>query len=177
LKTEKANPLICELAALLHDIADPKFHDGDEERGPQIAAEFLSSQSADEKIITEVVYIIRNISFAGGLKNLSVKSPELMIVQDADRLDAIGAIGIARAFNYGGYKKNVMYNPSEAPTTYTSVEEYRNSNSSTISHFYEKLLLLKDLMNTQTGRIIAEQRHRFMEIYLEQFFLEWGDKK
>jgi uncharacterized protein len=177
LKTEKANPLICELAALLHDIADPKFHDGDEEKGPQTAAEFLRSLSADENVITEVEYIIRNISFAGGLKNLSVKSPELMVVQDADRLDAMGAIGIARAFNYGGYKKNVMYNPSEAPTTYISVEEYRNSDSSTIAHFYEKLLLLKDLMNTPTGRIMAEQRHKFMEDYLDQFFHEWGEKK
>jgi uncharacterized protein len=170
--TENCDLLTVELAALLHDIADSKFHNGDEEIGPATAGNFLHSMNVDEHIITHVQQIIRHISFKSGFDNLSFQSPELSIVQDADRLDAIGAIGIARAFNYGGFKGREIYNPEIKPNLNMSKEEYKNTTAPSINHFYEKLLLLKDKMNTTTGKQLAEQRHTFMEAYLQQFYLE-----
>jgi len=176
LKTEKANPLICELAALLHDIADHKFHNGDETIGPKKAQDFLNSLKLDNEIIEAVIKIIENISFLGGHKKSNYFSQELAVVQDADRLDAIGAIGIARTFSYGGFKKREIYNPEIKPNMNMSKEEYKNSTAPTINHFYEKLLLLKDKMNTETGKKLAQKRHDFMEIYLSQFYNEWEGK-
>lgn len=173
LKTENANPLICELAALLHDIADHKFHNGDETIGPQKAKLFLNSLNLESEIIQAVVKIIENISFLGGHKKSNYSSQELSIVQDADRLDAIGAIGIARTFAYGGYKKREIYNPNIKPNLNMNKEEYKNSTAPTINHFYEKLLLLKEKMNTKTGKRLAKKRHEFMEQYLSQFYNEW----
>ena len=171
---EDADLFIVELAALLHDIADSKFNDGNEDIGPQKAGEFLRSIQVDENSIEHVQQIIRNISFRSGLAKLDFHSKELEIVQDADRLDAIGAIGIARAFTYGGFKNREIYNPDIPPALNMSKEEYKNSSSPSINHFHEKLLLLKDKMNTNTGRKIAGERHRFMEIYLKQFENEWN---
>lgn len=171
-QTEKADPLIVELAALLHDIADSKFHNGDEEIGPRTAGNYLLSQNVDAAIVEHVQQIIRHMSFKSSFDKQTFHSPELAIVQDADRLDAIGAIGIARAFNYGGFKGREIYNPEIEPNLNMSKEEYKNSPAPSINHFYEKLLLLKDKMNTPTGRQLAEQRHLFMEAYLQQFYLE-----
>lgn len=176
LKTENANILICELAALLHDIADHKFNNGDETIGAIKAKEFLSSLNIGNDIIEQVVKIVENISFLGGHKKSNYYSKELAIVQDADRLDAIGAIGIARTFAYGGYKKREIYNPKIKPNLKMSKEEYKNSTAPTINHFYEKLLLLKDKMNTITGKKLAQKRHEFMEDYLSQFYNEWNGK-
>ena len=174
---EEADLKIVELGALLHDIADSKFHDGDETVGPKVARDFLNSQDVPEKTIDHVVKIIENISFKGGNTDQKFTSPELDIVQDADRLDAIGAIGIARCFNYGGFKGRALYDPDIEPNLNMTKEEYKASNAPTINHFYEKLLLLKDRMNTQTGRRIAADRHAFMVHYLDQFFSEWNGKK
>ncbi len=171
-KTEQANTLIVELAALLHDIADSKFHNGDEEIGPDTAGKFLRSINADEGIIEHVQQIIRHISFKAGFDKGAFHSIELDIVQDADRLDAIGAIGIARAFSYGGFKGREIYDPEIKPNLNMTKAEYKNSTAPTINHFYEKLLLLKDKMNTPTGKKLAEERHAFMECYLKQFFSE-----
>lgn len=176
-KTEPVNMLIVELAALLHDIADSKFHNGDEELGPKIAGDFLKSIKADALVIEHVQQIIRYMSFKSGLDQPKFSSDEMKVVQDADRLDAIGAIGIARAFNYGGFKNREMYNPQIKPDFNLTKEAYKNSSAPTINHFYEKLLLLKDLMNTETARNIAEQRHQFMQLYLEQFYAEWNGIK
>lgn len=173
LETEKADRLICELGALLHDIADHKFHDGDDNKGSLIAREFLMNEELDEEKIKKVVFIIENISFKGGVNENLEKPIELKIAQDADRLDAIGAIGIARTFNYGGFKNRKIYDPEIEPKKYKSAFEYKKSISPTINHFYEKLLLLKDLMNTETGKMLAEERHQFMLKYLERFFNEW----
>lgn len=175
-QTEQANMLVVELGALLHDIADSKFNGGDEELGPQKAEAFLTSLSLSDDIIQQVVFIIRNISFKGGNNLTTQRTLELDIVQDADRLDAIGAIGIARAFNYGGFKNRELYNPAIKPNLNMSKEEYKNSNAPTLNHFYEKLLLLKDLMNTASGKKLAAQRHEFMEHYLTQFYNEWDGK-
>lgn len=174
---EQCDLEVVKLGALLHDIADSKFHDGDESIGPKVAREFLESQKASKEIIVHVVNIIENISFKGGNFEKKFTSKELEIVQDADRLDAIGAIGIARTFNYGGFKNRPLYNPDIAPNLNMSKEEYKNSESPTLNHFYEKLLLLKDKMNTQTGKKIAEERHRFMELFLSQFYAEWEGEK
>lgn len=171
-KTEKANLLTIELAALLHDIADSKFHNGDEEVGPAIAGKYLHSIGIDEATIQHVQNIIRYISFKSGFDKPAFHSIELAIVQDADRLDAIGAIGIARAFSYGGFKGREIYNPEIKPDLNMSKEAYKNSTAPTINHFYEKLLLLKDKMNTETGKQLAQQRHNFMEDYLRQFYAE-----
>jgi len=171
-KTESCNLLVVELAALLHDIADSKFHNGDEDIGPATAAAFLKSIHVDEQTITHVQQIIRHISFKSGFDKPAFHSTELDIVQDADRLDAIGAIGIARTFSYGGFKGREIYNPEIAPNLNMTKEEYKNSTAPSINHFYEKLLLLKDKMNTGTGKKLAEQRHTFMEQYLEQFYME-----
>ncbi len=176
-KEEVCNLEVVQLAALLHDIADSKFHDGDETVGPKLAWEFLEKQNVSEDIIIHVVNIIENISFKGGNFERKFSSIELDIVQDADRLDAIGAVGIARTFNYGGFKNRPLYNPEIAPNLNMNKEEYKNSVSPTINHFYEKLLLLKDKMNTKTGKKIAEERHSYMEKFLEQFFAECEGKR
>ena len=175
-KIEKVNIYIVSLGALLHDIADSKFHNGDETVGPKIAREFLFKHNVDSSIIEHVVNIIENISFKGGNEVQKFKSPELNVVQDADRLDAIGAIGIARCFNYGGFKNRQLYNPEIKPNLNMSKAEYKNSNAPTINHFYEKLLLLKDRMNTKTGLQIANERHNFMLQFLDQFYKEWNGK-
>ena len=174
---ENCDILIVQLGALLHDIADSKFHNGDETVGPKKARLFLESKTVSENTITHVVNIIENISFKGGHETKKFSSLELDIVQDADRLDAIGAIGVARTFNYGGFKNRVIYNPEIKPNLNMSKEEYKNSDAPTINHFYEKLLLLKDKMNTKTGKKIAAQRHDFMELFLTQFYEEWNGEK
>ena len=174
---EVCDVTVVKLGALLHDIADSKFHDGDEEIGPKIAREFLASENVSEEIIEHVIQIIKNISFKGGNFQKTFSSKELEIVQDADRLDALGAIGIARTFNYGGFKNRAIYNPSISPKLNMTKEEYKKSDSPTLNHFYEKLLLLKDKMNTETGKKLAQERHRFMETFLSQFYAEWEGEK
>lgn len=178
-KEERVNILVVSLAALLHDIADPKFHKGDESIGPRMAKDFLNSIQIDAETCKHVVLIIENMSFKNSLEETSKSftSKELQVVQDADRLDAIGAIGIARAFNYGGFKNRSLYDPEISPNLDMSKEEYKNSSAPTINHFYEKLLLLKDKMNTATGRKIAEERHQYMLGYLEQFYGEWKGER
>ena len=176
-QTEIVDSLVVSLAALLHDIADSKFHNGDDTIGPKIARDFLITQTISETTVDHVVKIIENVSFGGGNKKQTFRSTELDVVQDADRLDAIGAIGIARAFNYGVFKNRSLYDPAIAPNLEMSPEEYKASTAPTINHFYEKLLLLKDLMNTETGRRIALERHQFMEQFLTQFQSEWSGKK
>lgn len=177
LRSEEANHLIVELAALLHDIADSKFHDGDEEIGPLTARNFLESSGAEDNVVFHVEQIIRNMSYKSGLGEIGYTSKEMEIVQDADRLDAMGAIGIARTFTYGGYKNRILYDPAIEPKPLQSKEEYKNSTAPTINHFYEKLLLLKDKMNTAAAGRIASERHAFMERYLEHFFAEWQGEK
>lgn len=171
---EPVNLFVVELGALLHDIADHKFTGGDESVGVMKARIFLQDISVDKDVIGHVEKIMANISFKGGNFKQDFFSMELAVVQDADRLDALGAIGIARTFNYGGYKGRELYNPLIKPAIGMTEDQYKNSHAPTINHFYEKLLLLKDRMNTETGRNMAEQRHRFMEQYLEQFFREWN---
>ena len=174
---ENVNPLIVALGALLHDIADYKFHDGDESVGPKVATQFLIRNNADSSMIEHVVEIIKNISFKGGNKAQNFTSPELDVVQDADRLDAIGAIGIARTFNYGGFKNMKIYDPAIKPELDMTPEQYKKSTAPTINHFYEKLLLLKDRMNTKTGLAMAQKRHQYMEGFLAQFYAEWEGKR
>tara|TARA_R110002020_G_scaffold336426_2_gene551670 strand:+ start:31742 stop:32398 length:657 start_codon:yes stop_codon:yes gene_type:complete len=174
-KDEKVDVLVVSLGALLHDIADAKFNGGDETVGPKMASKFLQSLEVDKKIVDHVVKIIENISYKSSLDSKKLfTSKELQVVQDADRLDAIGAIGIARAFNYGGFKNRELYNPEIAPNLQMTKEEYKKSKAPTINHFYEKLLLLKDKMNTESGKKLAEKRHEFMLDYLEQFYKEWN---
>lgn len=168
---------VVELGALLHDIADSKFHDGDEEIGPQTARTFLESLNVDPEIITHVENIIRHISFKGSLGVQTWTSHELRIVQDADRLDAIGAIGIARAFNYGGHKNRALYDPEVQPQLSMTKEEYKHSTGTTFNHFYEKLILLKDMMNTESGRTIAAARHTYMLGFMDQFLAEVRGEK
>ena len=170
---EEVDPLIVALGALLHDIADSKFNNGDETIGPAIARDFLSKIELDQKRIDHIIQIIENISFKGGRQKRSFSSKELDVVQDADRLDAIGAIGIARCFNYGGFKNRSLYDPAIPPNLAMTKEEYKNSTAPTINHFYEKLLLLKEKMNTTTAKRIAAERHKFMEQFLTQFYKEW----
>lgn len=176
-KEEDCDLMVVKLGALLHDIADSKFHHGDETVGPRIARSFLETENVEESTIQHVITIIENISFKGGNFEKKFQSIELQIVQDADRLDAIGAIGIARCFNYGGFKNRALYNPEIQPNLTMSKEEYKNSNSPTLNHFYEKLLLLKDKMNTETGKKIALERHKYMENFLSQFYAEWEGEK
>ncbi|MCB0444228.1 MAG: HD domain-containing protein [Gelidibacter sp.] len=177
-KGENVDAFVVALGALLHDIADSKFHNGDESIGPKMAREFLFNINVDSTIIEHVVNIIENISFNKSLeKGKKFTSPELDVIQDADRLDALGAIGIARTFNYGGFKNRTIFDPSIKPNMNMTKEEYKTSTAPTINHFYEKLLLLKNKMNTKTGRQIAEKRHQFMELYLEQFYAEWDGKR
>lgn len=173
-QTEDVNLLIVQLGALLHDIADSKFHNGDESVGPKVAREFLISEKVETPIVEHVIQIIKNISFKGGNFNTTFTSAELNVVQDADRLDALGAIGIARTFNYGGFKNRALYNPEVPPKLNMTKEEYKNSTAPTINHFYEKLLLLKDKMNTKTGKELAQKRHEYMEQFLAQFYAEWN---
>lgn len=172
---EHADLFIVEMGALLHDIADSKFNDGDESIGPRKAEQFLKSQNVGSNDIEHIIKIIENISFKVSRDGQIFKSPELDVIQDADRLDAIGAIGIARAFNYGGFKNREIYTPGLPPNLNFTKDEYKKNTAPTINHFYEKLLLLKNLMNTKTGREIAENRHKFMETFLEQFYKEWND--
>ncbi|WP_293918731.1 MULTISPECIES: HD domain-containing protein [unclassified Sphingobacterium] len=177
LQHEEADELICELTALLHDIADSKFHNGDETIGPRVAGEFLSSEGVDPQVVEQVQAIILNMSFKASLGERNFHSKELEIVQDADRLDAIGAIGIARAFTYGGFKNREIYNPNIPVMENMDKEAYKKTTAPTINHFYEKLLLLKDKMNTPTAKKMAEGRHQYMEQYLEQFYAEWEGVK
>ncbi len=176
-ENEACNIEIVKLGALLHDIADSKFHNGNETVGPKVAREFLEKEKVSEETIVHVINIIENISFKGGHFDKKFSSKELDIVQDADRLDAIGAIGIARTFNYGGFKNRAIYNPNIAPNLNMSKEEYKNSEAPTLNHFYEKLLLLKDKMNTKSGKEIAQKRHKFMEKFLSQFYAEWDGER
>ncbi|HPE82229.1 MAG TPA: HD domain-containing protein [Aequorivita sp.] len=176
-ETEKVDKTVVVLGALLHDIADSKFHGGDESVGPKKARQFLNSQNISEETIEHIIKIIENVSFKGGNKHQEFHSKELGVVQDADRLDALGAIGIARTFNYGGFKNRKLYDPEIKPNLNMTASEYKASDAPTINHFYEKLLLLKQLMNTKTGRKIAEERHQFMETFLQQFYAEWEGKK
>jgi uncharacterized protein len=177
-RVEKVNVLVVSLAALLHDIADSKFHNGDENLGPQLASEFLATLDIAPELTRHVLKIIENISFKNSLsssKGALFTSLELQVVQDADRLDAMGAIGIARAFNYGGFMNRAIYDPEIMPKMNMTKEEYKRSDAPTINHFYEKLLLIKDRMNTATGRKMAEERHQFMLDFLEQFYKECGN--
>lgn len=171
---EGGDKLVIELAALLHDIADPKFHNGDETLATKIVKEFLNEQNTDAETIEKVIFIIENMSFKNRNDAPKELPLELKIVQDADRIDAIGAIGIARTFNFGGYKNNLMYHPDIQPKLHQTKEEYKKSNGTTINHFYEKLLLLKDLLNTKTAKEIGEERHQFMLQFLDQFYREWN---
>ncbi len=174
-KNEKVNHFIVELGALLHDIADAKFYNGDESVGPKKARAFLKSQHVDENIIVHVENIILFIPYKSSLDSgEKFTSIELDVIQDADRLDAIGAIGIARCFNYGGFKNRPLYDPEINPNLEMNKEEYKKSTAPTINHFYEKLLLLKDKMNTKTGRFLAKERHCYMEEFLQYFFEEWN---
>ena len=177
-KEEKVDLFIVQLGALLHDIADAKFYDGDESIGPKKARDFLESQQVEETVISHVENIILFISYKSSFDhNRSFSSPELNVIQDADRLDAIGAIGIARCFNYGGFKNRALYDPEIEPNLKMTKEVYKKSNAPTINHFYEKLLLLKDKMNTKTGQLLAKERHVFMESFLHQFYDEWNGIK
>ena len=177
-KEEKVDLLVVALGALLHDIADSKFHNGDDTIAPKMAREFLFKKDVDSIIIEHVIKIINNISFNKSLeKGKKFTSPEMNVIQDADRLDAIGAIGIARCFNYGGFKNRKIFDPSIKPNMNMTKEEYKKSTAPTINHFYEKLLLLSDKMNTKTGKRIAKHRHQFMEQYLDQFYAEWDGER
>ena len=170
---EGADLYVVQLAALLHDIADAKFHDGDEEIGPRTAAAWLRSLDVDDQTVEHVAAIIRGVSFKGAGVQTPMPTWEGMVVQDADRLDALGAIGIARAFAYGGARGRVLYDPELALVLHATVDEYRSHQRSTFHHFSEKLLLLKDRMNTESARQIASERHRFMEHFVREFYAEW----
>ena len=177
-KGETVDELVVALGALLHDIADSKFNNGDDTVRPKIAGEFLMKQNVSTKVINHVIKIIENVSFSSNIdKTAAFKSKELEVIQDADRLDALGAIGIARTFNYGGFKNRALYNPDIKPNLNLTKDEYKKSTAPTINHFYEKLLLLKDKMNTKTGRKIAEERHNYMVDFLKQFYAEWHGEK
>jgi len=171
---EGGNLEVIELSALLHDIADPKFHNGDETLALKISQNFLEELHVEGELIEQVLFVIKNISFKNRAEAPENPPLELQIVQDADRLDAIGAIGIARTFNFGGFKNNLMYHPEIKPNLGMNKEEYKKSNGTTINHFYEKLLLLKDLMNTETAKRIASERHDFMLQFLDEFYKEWN---
>ena len=171
---EGGNLEVIELSALLHDIADPKFHNGDETLALKISKDFLEEIHIEGELIEQVLFVIKNISFKNRAEAPENPPLELQIVQDADRLDAIGAIGIARTFNFGGFKNNLMYHPEIKPNQGMNKEEYKKSNGTTINHFYEKLLLLKDLMNTETAKKIASERHNFMLQFLDEFYKEWN---
>ena len=173
---EQADMLVVELAALLHDIADPKFHNGNESVGPKKASKFLRDQNVQEAVVDHVCKIIRHMSYKNSLAPGAplFHSTEMAIVQDADRLDAIGAIGIARTFHYGGYKNRSMYDPGIPPVSDLTKKAYKASTAPTINHFYEKLMRLKEMMHTETAKQLAQERHDFMLAFLEQFYKEWG---
>ncbi|WP_375436135.1 HD domain-containing protein [uncultured Hymenobacter sp.] len=174
--TPHANPLVTELGALLHDVADWKFHNGDEEAGPRASRAWLESQQAEEPVMQAVEVIIREISFKGLGVATPMSSVEGELVQDADRLDAIGAIGVARAFAYGGHKGRPLHDPAIPPMVHESFESYKQNTAPTINHFYEKLLHLRERLHTPAAREVAEKRHAFMEQFLTQFLLEWESK-
>lgn len=176
-REEQAELFLVELAALLHDVADWKFAGGDEKAGPAAAREWLLSLEVDEPTIDHVCRIIGQLSFKGAGVATPMDSLEGQCVQDADRLEAIGAIGIARTFAYGGWKGQPMHDPELPPHLHGSFTEYKQNKGTTINHFYEKLLLLKDRMNTAAGKRMAQARHDFMQQYLDQFFAEWEGKK
>jgi uncharacterized protein len=165
--------MVVELSALLHDIADWKFHNGDDSIGPKVAEQFLTANHVERRVIDPVIEIIASISYKGAGVPTPMKTLEGKVVQDADRLDAIGALGIARTFAYGGHKNRLIYHPEEKPVLHQSFEDYKKNQGHTINHFYEKLLLLKDRMNTASGKRLAEARHQFMQTYLDQFYKEW----
>ena len=173
------NMLVVRLGAWLHDVADWKFHDGDFEAGPRAAREFLTAQGADPEIIKQVEYIVRHVSFRGGTNQHVMETIEGKVVQDADRLDAIGAIGIARTFTFGGAFGRNMYDPAHKPHKIDSFEDYKKQlhGNTTINHFYEKLLLLKDRLNTESARRFAQARHEFMEQFLDEFYAEWEGER
>ena len=174
---EECDLTVVKLAALLHDIADSKFNHGDDTIGPKLIHKFLTENNLDSDLVDKIIYIVENMSFKHSFHFDQEKSLEFQIVQDADRLDAIGAIGIARAFSYGGFKGHIFYNPEVKPQQFTDSEQYKKATTPTINHFYEKLLLLKDQMNTTEGKLLAEERHAFMLDFLEQFYNEWEGKK
>lgn len=174
---ENADLLVVELASLLHDIADSKFNNGDENIGPEKAELFLNAQHVDASVVEHVIEIIKNISFKGGKETSTTDSLEFRVCQDADRMDAIGAIGIGRAFSYGGFKERAMYDPAFKPNLNMTKEQYKNSTAPTLNHFYEKLLLLKDRMHTKTAINMAKERHAFMESFLNQFYQEFNGEK
>lgn len=171
---EGADLNVAELAALVHDIADWKFHDGDDSIGPREAERLLREEGAAPAVIEQVVDIVATISFKGAGVQSAMRTLEGKCVQDADRLDAIGAIGIARCFAYGGHAGRLMYDPDEPPVMHATAEAYKASKGHSLNHFYEKLFLLKDRMNTPTGRKLAEERHQFMEDYVRRFLEEWN---
>lgn len=175
-REEGADSYIVELAALLHDIADWKFHEGDLEVGPRVAEEWLLSQGAGKEAIEKVKNIIREVSYKGAGVKTQPPSLEGKVVQDADRLDALGAIGIARTFAYGGRFERPMYDPEQPPVMHQTFEEYKNAKGSTLNHFYEKIFLLKDRLNTDSARALAEERHKYVENFVERFLLEWEGK-
>ena len=176
-KAESADLFVVELAALLHDIADWKFHGGDETVGPRTAAEVMARHGVDDETIGHVCDIIAHLSFKGAGVPSTMETPEGKVAQDADRLDAIGALGVARTFTYGGYKGLLMHHPERPPVLHKTKEEYMQWKGTSFNHFHEKLVLLKDLMNTETARGIAEGRHAFMEAYMEQFLAEWAGER
>lgn len=174
---EEADEFTVTLASLLHDIADAKFHNGNEALGPELTLSFLKNFDLDESLVDEVVFIVKHISFKSETIPRDKKSKAFQIVQDADRLDALGAIGIARTFHYGGYKNRLLYDENVPPKTEQTKSAYKASTAPTINHFYEKLLLLKDQMNTPTGKQLAEKRHDFMLRFLDEFFEDCGVQK
>lgn len=175
-KQEHADMFVVQLAALLHDISDWKFNKGDDSIGPKIAKEWLEKMRVEKRIISHVCEIIKEMSFKGADVKTQMRTKEGKVVQDADRLDAIGAIGIARTFAYGGYMKREIHNPNIKPEAHDSFEKYKNNKGTSINHFYEKILLIKDLMNTKTAKKIAKQRHKFVEQFLDRFHKEWDGK-
>lgn len=174
---EGADLFIVELGAMLHDLGDFKFHDGDDTVGPRMVTEWLQKMNLDSDTIKKVVDIVKEISYKGSEVETPMSTLEGEIVQDADRLDAIGAIGIARTFAYGGSKNREMHNPDIEPENHNNFEDYKNSKAPTINHFYEKLLLLKDRMNTNTASKMAYKRHEYMKDYLNQFYKEWEGER
>jgi len=172
---EKADMFIVELAAILHDISDWKFSRGDDKAGAKKARKWLEKIKVDKKVIDEVTYIVENISYKGGTNKVKMRSIEGKIVQDADRLDAMGAIGVARAFAFGGNTNAKMHDPDIKPMTFRDFEDFKKSMkvNTVINHFYEKLLLIKNLMNTKTAKEIAKGRHRYLEEFLDKFLNEW----
>lgn len=173
LNEKQADTLVVELGALLHDIADWKFNDGDMEVGAKAAGQWLLKQKADEAVIKKVEDIVRSVSFKAEGEKLELPSLEAKIVFDADKIDAIGAIGIARAFAFGGHKNRLLYDPAIKPIKNMTFKQRLAAETHTVNHFYEKLLLLKGLMQTETGRQLAERRHKFMVNFLDEFYAEW----